>query len=179
VPTESDDPASALPSHPVRVALLDLLAELETVTSTVAAQRLGYSSGLCSFHLRQLARHGLIEEAPHTGGRVRPWRLRWESPEQSKDPSGFGGLARGLEDESYRQWSSHRGEAPEEWRRDDAFSTVLHLTPDELGELVQAMRRVIAGYAKGSGRRPGTRPVAAVVRLFPLLTPIEEAEERK
>lgn len=48
----------ALPEHEVRTALLDLLAEVGTVTATEAAARLGYSSGLCSFHLRQLARHG-------------------------------------------------------------------------------------------------------------------------
>nr|WP_202502159.1 helix-turn-helix domain-containing protein [Streptomyces sp. SID5785] len=69
-----------MPDHPVRLALLDLLAELGTVTSTQAAARLGHSSGLCSFHLRQLARHGIVEEAPHHGGRVRPWRLRWDDP---------------------------------------------------------------------------------------------------
>lgn len=35
--------------------LVDLLAEAGTITVTEAASRLGYSSGLCSFHLRQLA----------------------------------------------------------------------------------------------------------------------------
>lgn len=39
-------PASSLPDHPLRIALLDLLAEVGTVTSTEAAQRLGQSSGL-------------------------------------------------------------------------------------------------------------------------------------
>lgn len=52
-----------LREHDVRTALLDLLAEVGTVTATEAASRLGYSSGLCSFHLRQLARHGYIDEA--------------------------------------------------------------------------------------------------------------------
>lgn len=69
---------TTLPDHPVRRALLDLLAEADTATSTQAAQRLGLSSGLCSFHLRQLARLGLIEEAPRADARARPWRLRWE-----------------------------------------------------------------------------------------------------
>ncbi|WP_372345496.1 winged helix-turn-helix domain-containing protein [Streptomyces sp. KL116D] len=73
-------PARRLPDHPVRIALLDLLAEAGTVTSTQAAARLGYSSGLCSFHLRRLAEHGPIEEAAHGGGRARPWRLRWDDP---------------------------------------------------------------------------------------------------
>jgi selenocysteine lyase/cysteine desulfurase len=51
--------AAGLPEHPVRRALLELFAETGTLTATQAAARLGYSSGLCSFHLRQLARYGL------------------------------------------------------------------------------------------------------------------------
>lgn len=85
-----------LPDHPIRLALLDLIAEEGTVTATGAAARLGQSSGLCSFHLRQLARHGLVEEAPHSGGRggPRPWRLRWEDPRVAEagaaDPASYG-----------------------------------------------------------------------------------------
>ncbi|HZG04194.1 MAG TPA: helix-turn-helix domain-containing protein [Streptomyces sp.] len=168
-----------MPDHPVRVALLDLLAEVGTVTATEAARRLGHSSGLCSFHLRQLARYGLIEEAPHEGGRARPWRLRWESsgrperygPEGREDADGFDALARGLEDESYRRWLSHRAQAPVEWQRDEAFSAVLHLTPAELAELAGSVRRLLDRYRD---REPAARPadaaaVAAVVRLFPLV----------
>ncbi|MEU8892686.1 helix-turn-helix domain-containing protein [Streptomyces sp. NPDC048442] len=164
-----------LPDHPVRVALLDLLAEVGTVTSTEAAARLGHSSGLCSFHLRQLARHGLIEEVPHTGGRARPWRLRWESsggPGQEA-AAGFSALARGLEDESYRHWLTHRDQAPAEWQQDESFSAVVHLTPAETAELAASVRLLLAGYRERD-RLPGTRPagavpVAAVARLFPLL----------
>ncbi|MFJ2702108.1 winged helix-turn-helix domain-containing protein [Streptomyces sp. NPDC087428] len=166
-----------LPDHPVRVALLDLLAEAGTVTSTEAAARLGHSSGLCSFHLRQLAAHGLIEEAPHKGGRVRPWRLRWEpSGEPGREeevPEEFDALARGLEDESYRHWLSHRDRAPAEWRQDESFSAVVHLTPAEAAELAASVRRLLAGY-RDRDRDPWARPadavaVAAVTRLFPLL----------
>uniref|UniRef100_A0AAU2VV47 Helix-turn-helix domain-containing protein n=1 Tax=Streptomyces sp. NBC_00008 TaxID=2903610 RepID=A0AAU2VV47_9ACTN len=175
-----------LPDHPVRVALLDLLAEAGTVTSTEAAARLGHSSGLCSFHLRQLAAYGLIEEAPHKGGRVRPWRLRWETSrepvrgggEGPDEPDGFDALARGLlarelEDESYQHWLSHRDRAPAEWRQDESFSAVVHLTPAEAAELADSVRALLAGYRERE-RHPGARPagavaVAAVTRLFPLL----------
>jgi DNA-binding transcriptional ArsR family regulator len=61
--------------HPIRVALLDLLARRGTVTATEAARELGESSGACSFHLRQLERYGQVEEAEVRRGRVRPWRL--------------------------------------------------------------------------------------------------------
>ncbi|WP_438290604.1 helix-turn-helix domain-containing protein [Streptomyces sp. HUAS TT7] len=165
----------SLPDHPVRVALLDLLAEVGTVTSTQAAARLGHSSGLCSFHLRQLARHGLIEEVPHKGGRARPWRLRWESshrPDQEA-PEQFDDLARGLEDESYQHWLSHRDRAPAEWRHDESFSAVVHITPAEMTELAASVRLLLAGYRERDHRAvAGTMPVAAVARLFPLLNEV-------
>ncbi|MFF9573107.1 ArsR/SmtB family transcription factor [Streptomyces sp. NPDC014685] len=164
-----------LPDHPVRIALLDLLAEVGTVTSTRAAARLGLSSGLCSFHLRQLARHGLIEEVPHKDGRTRPWRLRWEDsqPSEGETPEEFDVLARGLEDESYQHWLAHRDLAPAEWRHDESFSAVVHLTPEEMAELAASIRLLLAGYHERdrhpAARPPGTMAVAAVTRLFPLL----------
>nr|WP_229897799.1 winged helix-turn-helix domain-containing protein [Streptomyces finlayi] len=100
----------------MRIALLDLLAEVGTLTSTQAAVRLGESSGLCSFHLRQLARHGLIEEAPHKGGRARPWRLRWESDEVPA-------LA-----------------------QDTPLQAVVHLTPQESAELTAAVRALLTPF---------------------------------
>ncbi|MEU8924017.1 winged helix-turn-helix domain-containing protein [Kitasatospora sp. NPDC048545] len=169
----------ALPEHAVRTALLELLAERGTVTSTEAAARLGHSSGLCSFHLRQLARHGLIEEAPAADGRARPWRLPQE-PRPVADDEGFDALARGLEDESHRRWLARRAEAPAQWQHDEAFSTVVHLTPAELAAVGEAVRQVLARYrgrdTDPATRPAGSRPVAAVTRLFPLLD--EPAQER-
>ncbi|MGW2837276.1 helix-turn-helix domain-containing protein [Streptomyces sp. NPDC001493] len=184
----------SLPDHPLRLALLDLLAERGTLTSTEAASRLGHSSGLCSFHLRQLARHGLIEEVPDSHGRAKPWRLRWGSGEPARPgtdrpaakrgassagpagapvPEPFDVLSRGLEDESYRHWLAHRDEAPASWRGDPSFSAVVHLTPEEAAEVAAFVTRLLAGYRERD-RDPATRPegalpVAVVTRLFPLL----------
>nr|WP_226961871.1 MULTISPECIES: winged helix-turn-helix domain-containing protein [Streptomyces] len=161
--------------HEVRTALLALLAEVGTVTATEAAARLGHSSGLCSFHLRQLARHGLIEEAPRRGGRARPWRLA--APGSGAAPEGaseaeFGALARGLEDESWRRWLDQRDAAPPEWRRDEAFSAVAYLTPEEMRRVAGAIRRALDPYRDREQRplaRPeDARPVAVISRLFPL-----------
>ncbi|WP_316520525.1 helix-turn-helix domain-containing protein [Kitasatospora brasiliensis] len=160
-----------LPEHAVRTALLELLAELGTVTSTEAAARLGLSSGLCSFHLRQLARHGLIEEAPATDLRARPWRL--PQPQQPAPAGEFDALARGLEDESHQRWLAHRAEAPAEWQQDEAFSAVVYLTPAELAAVGGEVRRLLARYrdreSDPAARPADARPVAAVARLFPLL----------
>lgn len=152
----SEDQAT-LPEHPVRVALLDLLAAEGTVTSTGAAARLGYSSGLCSFHLRQLARAGLIEEAPSTDGRARPWRLRWDLPEEP-----------GLELDDYRRWLARRPQAPVRWQRDEAVTSVVNLTPREMRELATEIEALVTRY-EARGKRRGMKPVAVVARMFPLL----------
>ncbi|MEU0839908.1 winged helix-turn-helix domain-containing protein [Streptomyces sp. NPDC005962] len=172
-----------LRDHPVRTDLLDLLAEVGTVTATEAAARLGYSSGLCSFHLRQLARHGYIEEAPHSGGRARPWRLtRPASAAAGVAEEQFGDLARGLEDESWRRWVSRRDEAPSAWRHDEAFSAVAYLTPDEMRRVADVVRRALVPYQDREQRplaRPeGARPVALITRLFPLLPHTPDGAEQ-
>ena len=189
--------ADALPEHEVRRALLDLLAEVGTVTSTEAAGRLGYSSGLCSFHLRQLARYGLIEAAPQPDGRARPWRLRREAPPSAPGSAagsaadaradgattgaaGFGDLARGLEDESYQRWLAQRDQAPREWRQDEAFSAVVYLTPEEMSEVGAQVRQTLARFRhreeEAATRPRNALPVALVARLFPLL-PGAEGDE--
>ncbi|MEE1798585.1 helix-turn-helix domain-containing protein [Streptomyces sp. JV176] len=168
------DTGGELREHEVRTALLDLLADVGTVTATEAASRLGHSSGLCSFHLRQLARHGYVEEAPHSGGRARPWRLRQRhSAADAPSVEPFGDLARGLEDESWQRWLTQRDRAPAEWRHDEAFSAVAYLTPEEMSRVADTIRRALAPYQDREQRplaRPDTaRPVALITRLFPLL----------
>ena len=204
---------TSLEPHPVRAALLELIRREGVVTATDAARELGGSTGLYSFHLRQLARYGVIEEAPAPRGRVRPWRLsRPEaagsaeaagSPEAAGSAEAAGSLeaagspeqpgvgpvsdtklvsdaelsavARGLEDESYRRWLKYRDSAPGRWRRDEAFSQVVYLTPDEMAGMAEVVRALIAQYRHREDR-PAARPadavpVAVVARLFPLLEP--------
>jgi predicted ArsR family transcriptional regulator len=183
---------TGLEAHPVRAALLELIRREGVVTATDAARELGGSTGLHSFHLRQLARYGVIEEAPAPRGRVRPWRLAdagaVRSPEQPgagpvSDAAGSGpvsdaelsAVARGLEDESYRRWLEYRDSAPGRWRRDEAFSQVVYLTPDEMAGMAEVVRALIAQYRHREDR-PAARPadavpVAVVARLFPLLEP--------
>ncbi|WP_203704710.1 winged helix-turn-helix domain-containing protein [Asanoa iriomotensis] len=157
--------------HPLRVALLDLLTTVGSVTANEAARRLGESSGACSFHLRQLERYGYVEPVAGAHGRARPWRLRATTATTNTD---FGPLARELEDEGYHRWLARRATAPQRWRRDEAFSEVLHLTPDELATVAAEIRAVLAPYARRRAPR-GSGPVGVVARLFPLLPEEEDA----
>ena len=79
-------------AHPLR---LRLLAELNARGSATASQLgavLGESSGSTSYHLRQLHRHGFVEEDEDSGtGRERVWIPRrggWSLPvfELAEDP---------------------------------------------------------------------------------------------
>ena len=69
-------------AHPLRLRLIGALRKDGPATASELARRLGESSGSTSYHLRQLARYGFVEEAaernrgPHasTGGR---WTRAW------------------------------------------------------------------------------------------------------
>jgi hypothetical protein len=177
-----------LERHPVREALLELIGRHGVVTATAASRELGGSTGLYSFHLRQLARFGIIEEAPSAGGRVRPWRLARSGAAPSPGPASarpagsrpvsdaeLSEVARGLEDESYRRWLDQRDTVPAAWRRDEAFSQVIYLTPDEMAGMAEVLRALLAQYrhreVRPAARPPEAGPVAVVARLFPLLEP--------
>ena len=65
-------------AHPLRVQMLALLRSHGPATATELAQRLGTESGSTSYHLRVLARHGFVTEAPAgSGARRHPRERRW------------------------------------------------------------------------------------------------------
>jgi Helix-turn-helix domain len=86
----SDPKAMRALAHPVRIALLELLGVVHTVTATQASEVLGESPANCAFHLRTLAKYGFVREAGGGRGRERPWtRARREitiSAADQQDP---------------------------------------------------------------------------------------------
>src|SRR5215217_7648436 len=76
-PRELTDPkAMRALAHPVRLALLEALADAGTLTATEAGERVGKSPANASLHLRQLAKYGYVVEAEGGTGRKRPWKLK-------------------------------------------------------------------------------------------------------
>lgn len=66
-------------AHPVRLRMLGLLRLDGPATASGLAARLGLNSGATSYHLRQLALHGFIDEDSERGNqRDRWWRSRHE-----------------------------------------------------------------------------------------------------
>lgn len=67
-------------THPVRLRMLGMLRIDGPANATRLAERLGLNSGATSYHLRQLAQHGFIEEVPdQPSRRDRWWQARHES----------------------------------------------------------------------------------------------------
>jgi predicted transcriptional regulator len=69
----ADPKAMRAMAHPVRMALMELLAVAPTLTATQASEALGESPANCAFHLRTLAKYGFVREAGGGKGRERPW----------------------------------------------------------------------------------------------------------
>ena len=61
-------------AHPVRLDLLSYLMSDGPATASVCARAVGDNPSNCSYHLRALARHGLVRPAGSRDGRERPWR---------------------------------------------------------------------------------------------------------
>lgn len=62
-------------AHPTRVALVEELARRGELTATEAAKLLDTTPANCSFHLRQLAKYGLVVAVESASRREHPWRL--------------------------------------------------------------------------------------------------------
>jgi DNA-binding transcriptional ArsR family regulator len=131
-------------AHPVRLALIEALADAGTLTATEAGERVGESPANASFHLRQLAKYGFVEEAG-AQGRRRPWRLKQLGMRFTDvhDDEGTAAAARQL-DRTMRERYFARAERamnerhalPREWREVTGTNQMrLYLTPEELKAL--------------------------------------------
>jgi DNA-binding transcriptional ArsR family regulator len=174
-------------SHPVRVALLELLAMDGPLTATQAGARLDESPANCSFHLRTLARYGFVEEAERGTGRQRPWRIVPRVTEIRDDELGPAGrvasqaladVIRQREADQARTWQATRDQYPPQWREAaDETHGLLFLTAAELAQFNRDVAGLIARYVERDdpARRPaGTLPVSMVRRTFPLRPPADE-----
>jgi len=155
-------------AHPMRGRILDEIEAGGPMRAADVAERLDIPANQASFHLRQLAKYGLVEEAPELArdGRDRVWRARYEGglsvnlEELTQEPGGKAAVA------VFRKtWlaTAHamidRADQPE--KQNDAMvavsQTALRLTKAdakklaaELNDLVEAWR--VKGQARSTAR---------------------------
>lgn len=175
-------------AHPVRVELLEALLHGGAQTATEAGERIGETPTTCSFHLRQLAKYGFVEEAGGGAGRSRPWRLTTigmsfapasGDREAQVASEAVTRLFRERQLARYEAWRASRASYPPEWRDAATDSEyVFYLTPGELrqmnAEVHEVLSRWIAmeGRLEDPARRPaGSAPVEALLFSYPTALP--------
>jgi DNA-binding transcriptional ArsR family regulator len=168
-------------AHPIRLSLVGMLRREGPLTATRAGELLGESSASCSFHLRQLAKYGLVEEAGGGRGREKPWRATtmftgWSDVAPTPELAAASDLLRSVLAERYFEalmgWLESRPGEPEEWQEAAHFGdTPVYVTPAELVELAREeqklLGRFLARQIRPELRPPGARLVTFLHLAFP------------
>ena len=169
-------------THPVRLDVLGYLMSDGPATASVCARAVGDSPSNCSYHLRVLARHGLVRPEESTDGRERPWRATITGFSLEDDPTGPGAkptaavlaAALQLDQRLSREYLAGRRQVAKPWRAADAFATyTLRLTPAELQSLVQRLDDLIRPFlaATREDAPPGAASVHVSLQAFPRARP--------
>jgi DNA-binding transcriptional ArsR family regulator len=196
VAAESDDPRSTLReltdpktlralTHPVRLALLEELALEGPLTATQAGELIGESPTTCSFHFRQLAKYGFVEEAGAGPGRQRPWKVAHtgmrfsdvtDDPEMSIAAKG---LERMVFDRAMSRFASYhdsKSTYSKEWQEAaQNAETILWVTPEELSEVTNEVLTIFSRFNERhtdpSTRVEGALPVEVLFLSYPVKLP--------
>jgi len=178
-------------AHPVRLRLIGLLRHDGPSTASALAARLGLNSGATSYHLRQLERHGFVQEVPGRGTARERW---WERApggftiELPDDEAAAGDgnqgavvatLAVNREFEAMRQrkimdFLDNARTLDRAWLDSGATLATINmwLTKEQLAEVQAEWQRfsdtVLDRFA-GQQDTPGARPVQVHFNAFPLI----------
>lgn len=169
-------------AHPLRLRLLGALREFGPATASMLGERLGESSGATSYHLRQLAAFGFIEEDPRPSRKERWWRASHRSTSfdegmigEDRDTALLGAeflrSIAGAHAKRMAEWIAGLPDSAGDWRYAGTLSDWgLCLSPAELRGLQAELEGVIARYRRldpEAPRLPGTTMVAAQLQLLP------------
>ncbi len=165
-------------AHPLRQQMLTRLQREGPATSAELAAEFGADRGGTSYHLRQLARFGFIEEdAGRSAGRRRFWRFipqDLRTPRGSADPE-----VTSAAEEVGRQWFERGQQEQLDFLQNrpaygDWAAAAMHsyggtrLTPDELKQFTEEYIEFLKGWYRGPGEgSPGSRHVTVLFHAFP------------
>ncbi|HET8560541.1 MAG TPA: helix-turn-helix domain-containing protein [Marmoricola sp.] len=145
-------------AHPTRLRMLGLLRLEGPATATSLAARLGLNTGATSYHLRQLAKHGFVEEDSTRGNARERW---WRAAHQATRTDAESYADQGAQDtfDAYLQAVAvvytqrlqraveERGLLPRQWRKASTYSDWgLRLTPARARELSEALATLVEGW---------------------------------
>ena len=170
-------------AHPLRLKMLTMLREDGPATATLLAERLRQSTGVTSYHLRQLAQHGFVVEDPERGaGRERWWKaahwgtlLAGEVVRQAPvEAEVYMRAVAALYADRMEHWLSEWPALGDEWEDGATLSDMrFRLTPAEAAALKRELSEVIERYRHDHPDEPGTPGTQRVVlqwQLMPFMT---------
>ncbi|MEV0713840.1 winged helix-turn-helix domain-containing protein [Asanoa sp. NPDC050611] len=159
-------------AHPARMAIIeDLNTTGEGRTATELAEIVGLSPSATSYHLRELAKVGLIEQAPSRGdGRERVWQspvhawgIDLEPDADAETQAAEDELVGVYVDRDYarlRAFLARSRQEPPEWHAAAGLNTsTILVTADELKDLFEQVQRLIGPLRTRD--RKGTEPEGA------------------
>lgn len=167
-------------AHPVRMRLIYALKTTGPMTATQLGEIVGDSPAAMSYHLRQLAEHGFVEEAEGVGAdrRQRWWKavdggFTWDAPSIDARED------REVHDAAHNALIAHHwnrlGEYArstdwsQEWQQ-AAFSSddLLRLTPEDMSSLHTELREVVDRWRGRSESTDGDQHVMVLLHGFPI-----------
>jgi DNA-binding transcriptional ArsR family regulator len=160
-------------AHPARLAILERLASGGPATATECAEVTGQSPSACSYHLRALARWGLVDESEGHDRRERRWAVTGpfvigdhDEPRRADVAAAEHALTAQVLDRATTRaldWLDHSDDEPREWREATLIANrTLRLTADELTDVLEQIERLCAPYlasSRGDDAPAGSRSI--------------------
>lgn len=171
-------------AHPARLAVLDALTGRATITATEAAEVAGLSPSAMSYHLRALAKWGIVREAASADdadGRERRWERAGKGMNLDPPAQDAGGatafIAMHYFDQVREQlvrWLDGQHTAPEFWRENSIVAFRQTWLTEE--QALALRRSADAVLDDNTGTRGDPPDDARQVRVSFLMFPIDSTE---
>lgn len=167
-------------AHPLRSRMLSELRLGGPATATDLARELGTNTGATSYHLRQLARVGLVVDTGDGDRKRRVWAA--SATETLLDPSDVAGDADAETalgwlahdwlrhfTEKFGRWLDAQVTWPVAWRDAAGMSDYAVLvTAEQMGELSAQLDALISRYARVGAGNPDAKRVAVYTASYPI-----------
>ena len=157
-------------AHPLRLDLLNHLMSSGPATASQCARAVGDTPSNCSYHLRSLARPGLVEPVDEGDNRERPWRatITGFSFDAGPQTKALAAITLQRDHRLAREYLGRVDDVDPAWREVGGLSTyTLRMTPTELGDLQRQLDALIRPYiAATRGTVDGTELVHLGLNSF-------------
>lgn len=156
--TLNEPEATRALAHPVRLELLNYLMSNSPATASQCARAVGDTPSNCSYHLRALAKVGLVAAEESPDARERPWRALvtgFDVEPDTDDERTITALVLQRDQRLAREFLARRDRLPQRWREVAGLSTyTLKMTPEELRTLGERLDALIRPFIAATREDP-------------------------